>query len=269
MKIPKPIITREHGAWAVLFVPLLIGAVYADRFSWNVVYLALSALGVFLSYVPMHTLLRRFIGMEIAAEKHSESFFWAVVYLLFGVVFIIPLLRQDLWYLIPIGILGMVSYFGNFLLTRTVQKSIFSDLVAVAGLTLSAPSAYYVSTGVIDEKALVVWILNFLFFGCSVFYVHMKLQATALKKKEWGLEDKLSTGKLNIVYHLVVVIIVLMLAVYHFTPTMVTLAYVPMVFHALYGTIQLHRRVQFKHLGFLLLGQSIVFAVLLLWLIDQ
>lgn len=268
MKIPQPIITREHGAWAVLYVSLLIGAVYADRFSWNVVYLALAALGVFLSYVPVHTLLRRLIGMEIPAEKFDGSLFWMVVYLLFGVVFIIPLLRQDLWYLILIGIVGMISFFGNFLLTRTIQKSISSDLVAVAGLTLSAPSAYYVTTGTIDEKAVVVWILNFLFFGCSVFYVHMKLQATALKKKEWGLEDKLSAGKLNIAYHLVVVLVVVILAVYHFTPTMVTLAYVPMVLHALYGTIQLHRRVKFKHLGFLLLGQSIAFAVLLLWLIN-
>lgn len=38
-----------------------------------------------------------------------------------------------------------------------------------------------------------------------VFYVHMKLRATSSRKSELTLSDKLSMGKLNVVYHVAVV----------------------------------------------------------------
>lgn len=165
MSIPKPIITKEHGAWAVLFVPMIAGAAYANSFTWNVVWLAFSALGFFMSYVPVHTLLREFTGMQQGKEKIVAAEFWGAAYLGFGILFILPLLYQQLWLLLVIGIFGAGAFFENFLLTRKIQKSIASDFAAVAGLTLSAPSAYYVATGMLDTKAFVLWLLNMLFFG--------------------------------------------------------------------------------------------------------
>lgn len=261
MSIPKPIITKEHGAWAVLFVPMIAGAAYANAFSWNIVWLAFSALGVFMSYVPVHTLLREFIGTRQGKEKLVAAEFWGAVYLGFGILFILPLLYQQLWLLLVIGIFGAGSFFGNFWLTRKIQKSIISDLTAVAGLTLSAPSAYYVVTGVLDTNAFVLWLLNILFFGCSVFYVHLKIRASAMKNNRWHAWEKLSVGKLNILYHCFVVTVIAVLVLYHLTPATIVIAFLPMVVHAIAGTIKLSHRVKFKNLGFLLLGHSIVFGI--------
>lgn len=261
MSIPKPIITKEHGAWAVLFVPMITGAAYADSFSWNIIWLALSALGVFMSYVPVHTLLRESIGMHQGKEKLAAAEYWTAAYLGFGVLFILPLLYQQLWLLLVIGIFGAVSFFGNFLLTRKIQKSIASDLAAVAGLTLSAPSAYYVTTGTLDTNAFVLWLLNLLFFGCSVFYVHLKIRASAMKKSRWHAWEKISVGKVNILYHCFVVSVIAVLVLYHLTPATIVIAFLPMVVHAIAGTIKLSHRVKFKNLGFLLLGHSIVFGI--------
>ncbi|MEW5798691.1 MAG: YwiC-like family protein [Bacteroidota bacterium] len=262
MSIPKPIITKEHGAWAVLFVPMIVGAAYANSFSWNIVWLALSALGAFLSYVPVHTLLRELIGISQGKEKRTAAEIWAAIYLGFGVLFIVPLLYQQLWLLLLIGIIGAASFFGNFLLTRKIQKSIASDLTAVAGLTLSAPSAYYVTTGMLDAKALVLWLLNVLFFGCSVFYVHLKIRVSGMRKDSWHLWDKLSVGWLNILYHVVVIILITMLVFYHLTPSTVVLAFLPMVIHAIVGTVKLSHRVKFKNLGFMLLAHSVLFGII-------
>lgn len=267
MAIPKPMVTKEHGAWAVLFVPMIAGTAYANSFSWNVVWLACSALGVFMSYVPVQILLREYIGLHQGREKIDAAKFWSAAYLGCGALFALPLLYQRLWLLVVIGIFGAVSFFGNFLLTRKVQKSIPSDLVAVAGLTLSAPSAYYVVTGALDTKALVLWMLNVLFFGCSVFYVHLKIRASAMKKNRWHVWEKISVGKLNILYHCFVVTVISVLVLYRLTPATIALAFVPMIVHAIAGTVNLSRRVKFKRLGFMLLGHSIVFGILFVFLV--
>jgi len=143
------------------------------------------------------------------------------------------------------------------------SKMIATDLIAVAGLTLSGPSMYYVLTGTLDRTALSMYVLNFLFFGCSVFYVHMKIQASAAKKPGMAWREKLSLGKENLRYHAAVAAVVAILAYVQFIPIFAAVAFIPMVVHGVYGTIKLSSRVHFKKLGFLLLGQSVVFGILL------
>ncbi len=264
LSISKPIITREHGSWAVLFIPMLIGVGYAETFSWNFFFLAVSSLGVFMSYVPIQTLLRKIFNEPVNKAKQDAAVFWAAIYLSIGIIFSLPLLFNELWVVILFALAGMLTLVVNSLLTRTVQKSITSDLVSVAGLTISAPCAYYVLTERVDSISFVVWILNFLFFGSSVFYVHMKIRASSLKKEKLNFVEKLSLGWLNILYHCVMVFTIAALALYKFTSTFTILAFIPIIVHAIAGTIRLQTRMKFKTLGFLLLLQSISFALSLI-----
>lgn len=266
MKFPKPIITREHGSWAVLFMPMFVGIAYAGHFSSNNLLLACSALGLFLSYVPIHTILRALSRKPQREKNLYASIVWAIIYLTIGTAFIVPLFLQEYFHLMTFALLAGVLFFGNYLLAKKIHKSILGDLMAVAGLTLSAPSAYYIATGSFDSNAAVLWILNFLFFGCSVFYVHMKIKVSALKKENLPIHEKLTLGRLNILYHLFVIFVVIMLSLYRFTPLTATLAFLPMFIHAIYGTITLTGRTKFKKLGFLLLGQSILFGMVLVFL---
>lgn len=263
MNFPKPIITHEHGSWAVLFVPMVVGISFAGTITLNNLLLALSALGACMGSVPIHTILRQKHSASQGKYKLQASVFWSVIYVSFGSVCILPLLLQGFHHLIIFAVIGASSFIGNYLLSANGQKSIGGDLIAVAGLTLSAPSAYYVSSGLLDMSAAILWLLNFLFFGCSVFYVHMKIKGTALKSDHLPLFKRLTIGWLNIVYHIGVIGIVIALAWFQYTPITVMLAFVPMVVHALYGTIKLNSRVKFKKLGFLLLAQSILFGIIL------
>jgi hypothetical protein len=265
MIFPKPVITREHGSWAVLFVPMIVGIAYAGQATFNNILLAFSVLGVFLSYLPFHTILRELNGIPQGKEKVAASYLWGAVYMLAGLVFACPLVLQGYVHLFTAAALGALAFFGNYILSRKGRKSIAGDLTAVAGLTLSAPAAYYVSTGSFDLNGAVLWILNFLFFGCSVFYVHMKISAASRSTEHLSAKEKLKLGKLNILYHLFVIAVVILLSLFRWTVFTVVIAFVPMIVHAVYGTIQLNERVRFKKLGFLLLAQSIVFGVLLMF----
>jgi hypothetical protein len=261
-KIPPPVITKEHGSWAVLLVPILISICVVRQWSADVLLVTLAALGVFLSYVPAQLLLRHYSGHEQNREKVHQARFWLMVYLMLTAVFVAPLLQKGDSLLLLIGAAGTISFLSNFFFVKQYSRMIATDLIAVAGLTLSGPSAYYVMTGTLDRTALSLYVLNFLFFGCSVFYVHMKMLAAASKRGEMELGEKFSLGKVNLFYHAAVVAIAAALAALNFTSAVALAAFVPMIVHAVYGTLNLTAKVNFKRIGLLLLGQSILFALL-------
>lgn len=264
VNIPKPIITKEHGSWAVLFAPMLIAMSIAQRFTVDILLITLATACVFLSYVSLQTILRHYFVQSQSNEKLRSAIFWASVFLLMAFVLSLPLLAKGFWLLLPMVGIGIVVFVANFAVTHKFQKTTGGDLIAVLGLTLSGLAVYYVAAGRIDMTALSVWFLSFLFFGCGVFYVHMKMRATGLKRSDLTIFEKLSAGKLNIAYHLVVFTIVSLLVWMHYTPQLVFAAFVPMAIHAFAGTITLTRRIRFRNLGFVLLGHSVLFSLLLI-----
>ena len=256
----KPIITREHGSWAVLLIPLFNGVSVAGSWTVATALLTLSSLGTFMSHVPIQTLIRESLGERGNREKTSASKFWAFFYLGFGIITAIPLLLQGLWALIPIGLLAALFFVMNILLVRKYNKTVVSDFVAVLGLTLTAPAALYVGAGNLDLHAAQLWLLHILFFGSSVVYVHLKIRGTSLNQERFTWPEKFSLGKVNLFYHAFVIAVVLALINMVHRPELTGLAFLPVVIHAVYGTINLSNCVRFKNLGVLLLAHSLVFG---------
>ena len=263
LMIPRPPVTKEHGAWAVLLVPLVVGASSAERFSFDLVFLAAAALSFFLGYVPVEALLRERSGAGQGAERVRQFRFWAGTYIGAGVLFTIPLLVSGWWLLLPIGGLAAIALLGTNLLTRVSPKSVGRELIAVAGLTLTGPAAFYVATGSLGRPGATLWLLNFLFFGCGVVYVHMKIRAAGRKRESFSLTERLFLGGLNLAYHLAVISIVGVMLALHLTTPMIFVAFVPMTVHAIVGTIRLTSRTRFKRLGLALLAQAGLFALFL------
>jgi hypothetical protein len=265
MRFPKPIITKEHGSWAVLLIPITVAAATVGAFTANAALLVVSAVGVFMSYVPLNALLRNFIDSSLDREHVIAHSLWGMIYLAVGVAAALPLVHQGFWMIFPLGSIAVLLFFINFLLIRSLQKNVLTDLVGVAGLALGAPAMYYVLTLSLDHQAWILYVMNILFFGSSVVYVHLKIRVTRGKKSDWTLLEKLAAGRLNLAYHAFVIAIVLALSLYRLTPATAVLAFVPMTIHAMYGTYRLSSRVSFSRLGFALLAHSIGFA--LLWTI--
>ncbi len=264
MKFPKLLVTHEHGSWAVLLVPMVVAVGVTGRFSWDELLVAVAAVSVFMSYIPFQTILRHLFVQPQPEDKLSRSDFWAAVFSLISVSAGILLLSRGYWLLIPLALAAGACFLANFLLVRRFRKGVSSDLVAVAGLTATAPAVVYVATSRLGPTAISLWILNFLFFGSSVFYVHMKLLASGMKKDAFSFAEKITIGRLNVLYHVVVVAIVLILTLVHLTPRLAVLAFIPMIVHALVGTFRLSSRVRFRYVGFALLTESIAFSFLLL-----
>lgn len=254
---------KEHGAWAVLLVPMIVGTAIADRFSANLLLLFLSALGFFLAYQPVQILLRNLRKQTMPDEKLRAAKTWAPAFLVWGVIPSTFLFLQGFWLLLPIGVFAFAAVFLSFALTRNRPKSIGSDFAAVAGLTTTGLAAHYIIVGNLEIQGLLVWLLNVLFFGSSVFYVHMKIRASRLKKEVMTRQDKFLLGRYNLLYHIALLTVVAAFTSVPEAPVFAIAAFIPVSLHAFIGTVRLSPRVQFKRLGFFLLGQSVLFAILL------
>lgn len=261
MTIPKPVITREHGSWALLLVPITGGALCAGL-SWNHLYLTLSALGLFLCYVPLHTLLRARRGRPLPPEKRAAAVFWVIAYGSIGALAAVPLLLQGMWLLLVFFGGACVLFARNYVITLRHPRTLEGDLVAMAGLTFGAPAAFYVASGNYSVGADIVWVATVGFFAASVFHVHMKISASATKRPTLTIAERLRLGVWNILYLGVLWSLVVYAAARNVAPA-VSILYVPMSLQLIAGTLMLSPRTNFKHLGLALLGQSLLFAVLL------
>lgn len=261
MRFPKPVITKEHGTWAMLLVPMAVAATTAGTFTANAALLVISALSVFLSFVPLSALMDEFIAKS-RRERLIPNILWSIIYLTGGIAAMLPLVREGYWLLVPLGSTAGLVFFTHFLLTRSLHKSIATDTLAVAGLALGAPAMYYVLTRSLDIHSWILYVISFLFFSSGVVYVHLKIRVTRGKRSDWTFSEKLAAGRLNLAYHAFAIAVVAGLSLYRLTPATSVLAFVPMTIHALFGTYRLSSRISFSRLGFALLAHSIGFALL-------
>jgi hypothetical protein len=258
----RSLIPREHGAWAVLLVPLVIGTRAGGGWDWLGLCFTLSVLGAFLSYLPAQTLLRRKFSFSSTEENLRAARHSLFVALSLAILFLLPvLIVGGRWLLLPLAAVSVVCFFFNFILTKRQSKTIPSDLAAVLGLTATAPGAFYVASGRLGTEAFLLWLLNVFFFGSCVFYVHMRIRALASKKNRWGLRDRLAYGGTNLIYHLVMVGILILLALERVMPSLQLLAFAPMTITALWGTTTLVSETNLRKVGFMLLTHSVLFMI--------
>jgi hypothetical protein len=259
---------KEHGAWAVFFVPLVIGAGLGGGFDWFALFFTLSSLGIFLSYLPAQTVLREAFGRAQDQDKLIAAYQWTAIYFTAGILLGLPVLViRERWLLLPIGVASMGCFLLSFFLARRQPKTITSDLVSVLGVTLTGPSMYYVVTGQLDRTAFVLWLLNILFFASCIFHVQMRIRALGVKKTQWSFGDRLRCNGFNLIFHAVMIAVLLLLVFEHWIPSIVLFAFAPITVYAVCGTAKLTNDRDFRKLGLTLLGHSIVFMVLLLVLL--
>ncbi len=263
MNVPKLAVTHEHGSWAVLYVPMIVAAGVGGHFDLREILFFFGATCAFLLYVPLQAVLRDGMNGRGMIGPGRGALYWLMIFGIgsFGTGLALVSLGRE--YLLLFAAAASVCFFSNFFLVRYFRKTIVSDLVAVVGLTLGAPAMYYCETGQINVDAFSLWVLNAMFFGSSVFYVHMKMRASRLKRNEISSSEKFSIGRLNILYHVAVVVVVLLLTFSKLTPKLAIVAYLPITIHAVFGTFRLGSNVRYRPLGFILLGQSIAFCLLL------
>ncbi|MEK6649515.1 MAG: YwiC-like family protein [Bacteroidota bacterium] len=265
MKFPRLPLTREHGSWAVLAVPLAVGTASSVQVRWEHAALAIAAMAAFLSHVPIRVILEHVAGRRRDDALLRGARWWAPILVGVALALTSVLVLRGATFLLSCVLIGGATLAVRSTLQRSGKRSSLGDLFAVAGLSLGAPAAFALGSRGMKDSAFILWVEMFLFFGCTVVYVHMKIRAAAQKLHAFSVRDRIQFGWVTLAYHVAVMAIVAVVVSAQRTPVLALAAYLPMSIHAVVGTIRLTGAVQFKRLGFMLLAHSAAFGALLVW----
>jgi hypothetical protein len=190
------IVPREHGAWGILLVPLVTGAssgLLAGGRPAGLVPLCLVALTLFWLRTPVESwigiaavrartpgelrvVVRTVLGLAIAAGAGMVWLFWGG--------------RNRA--LISIGCATSIAFLIQALVRRVWRGArTAAQMVGAAGLTSTAPAAYYVVTGRLDPVAWSLWAANLLFAVNQIQFVQMRIHAAHAPNRR----QKLAIGR--------------------------------------------------------------------------
>jgi YwiC-like protein len=256
------VLPKEHGTWAMLLVPWVVGWGVARAFPVSELLLLIAAVSVFLAHTHLVTWRRlSVIGRADTAEARAERRL-VLVFGVIGVVAGLPLVAGPVELLLLAVIAGALVVTSLALVGRRVDRALPGQLLAATGLSLTAPAAYWVARGALGRVALGLWLLNVAFFLWAVFYVKLKIDARARRAPFTSPAEKLAFGTGAIVTTLGgVTLAIVAVALGSFSPLALA-AFVAPAAQTVAGIARLDRPARLKPVGFLLLGHAILFGLL-------
>jgi hypothetical protein len=190
------IFPREHGAWGLLLVPLVTGAavgLWSGGQILPLVPLTIAALALFWLRTPVESWLgtapmRAQPGAELRLVRRTVAALAAVS--LMAVVWLFWGARN--WDLAWIGAGAAIAFLSQALLKKAWRSArTAAQMIGAAGLTATAPAAYYAATGHWSSAAWTLWIANFLFAANQIHFVQLRIHTPRAATRA----EKVSAGR--------------------------------------------------------------------------
>ncbi|MBT3342452.1 MAG: YwiC-like family protein [Gemmatimonadetes bacterium] len=164
---------REHGAWVMLYAPLLTGLVVYPVGWFMSLLLAVLATSAFFAQNALGLLLRgrgdgrtwRWLAACGALVGVSAAAYWGAGH------------ARVLWLGLPAALLFSWQALQRRLTRRQIDHSLANELITVPILGLGAPAAHIISAGQMTPGALLPSVAFSLYFAGSVFFVKMLIGA--------------------------------------------------------------------------------------------
>jgi len=261
------IFPKEHGAWAILLIPFCAG-------SWAGENPGLPALILLICIVSLYLLRGAmefyFSSPNKMVEYRDFTFFYYYVWLMIVLFLLAASILFFYFKLINLLLLGSLAFvifvFYYFLVFKKKINRISQQLIALLGLTLTAPAAYYVTTTKWDSNVLLLWILHIAFFQVGFLYVHHKIGLYKNRKEIRDLWDKLLFSRNLVIAWCISVIVFYALLLTGLIQPAYFIALLPITGHIIAGIFLDKKELNIKKMGYLLSGQNIFFLIILIYL---
>ncbi|MEK7830577.1 MAG: hypothetical protein AAB401_05785, partial [Acidobacteriota bacterium] len=170
------------------------------------------------------------------------------------------ILLYKLFWLIPLALIGSVLLLVNgWQAAEFEDRTVLSEVMAIIGLTMTAPAAFYTANGAWAQTAWWLWALSAAYFASSVFYV--KLRVTWLHGK--NAEAKRRAKWQCTVYHSFLLCSLLALAVTRSLPLFVLIAFAPVMARTLRSLLKPEPHLNLKRIGIAEIVYSIIFLIII------
>ena len=258
------VLPREHGAWGLLLVPLLTGLVAGFAPQHRVGELLLftsAAVSVFALRTPLESLLG--IGKVSARtpyERRLALIASGSFALIAGVCLTALMWRGKYLLLFVIGTAAASAFVMQTTLPRWGRGTrMVSQVIGAVALTLTAPAAYHVGTGRLDERALALWIANSLFAWNQIHFVQVRIQAA----RATSLSGKLASGRSFVIAQALLLILLLAASHWRALPPFSIIAFMPALVRGYSWFFQQAGPLDVRRLGWSEMKQGVAFGVLL------
>lgn len=258
------VVPREHGAWGMMLIPLLTGAAVGlarGRAIGPLFLFSSLALLLFWLRTPVESLLGT---SPMRAQTTFERTYvlrrvvsLVVVSVLCLGALLLPGRYPDL---LLLGAAVAAAFILQALLRRLGRATrMVSQLIGAAGLTATAPAAYYVVTGELGRAAWGLWFANWLFAGNQIHFVQLRIHAA----REVGFASRLRKGATFLLGHIFLLAALFVAYRGHWLPVLTWVAFAPAVFRGLRWFFQSPQPLAVRRLGWNEMAQALVFACLL------
>jgi hypothetical protein len=257
-------VPREHGAWGMLLVPLVTGAVVACRSGFNIGALALFLVAA-LSLFWMRTPVEAWLGTSpITAQSPTERSTVIRVSLALATVATVAIagliVAGYARGLVIIGLVAALAFAVQAGVKRMGRRGRMpAQVIGAIGLTSTAAGAYYVATGRLDRTAVALWLANWLFAGDQVHFVQVRIHSS----RAATLKEKVRQGYVFLGGQVALLIAVVALSRLNIFPRLVVFAFVPALMRGTLWFLRGPQPLDVHKLGFSELAQALIFGALL------
>ncbi len=262
--IVRPIVPREHGAWAVLYGAFLAGIGVAGRVTVPVILLLGAVTFLASANGPLVIMLRPAGGRTPSTERGSARF-WFFAYATGAVLCVLPLLAfYHMTFLLSFAMAAACFLvLRAFLVRGGDDRSLPGELIGAAGLALVGPTAHAVAVNGAQPVGALLWLLLALFFASGVFYVRMRIRLMVAQRR--GATTVSRTARWScLAYHVLLLVLIPALAAGNVIPWSVLLAFAPALWRAAAGLPRQDALLNLRRLGWSEVGLTAAFVLILI-----
>jgi hypothetical protein len=260
----RPIIPKEHGAWAVLYGSLLVGLGVAGRLTVPVLLLFVGVTAWAFANGPI-TLLARPAAGPGQVGRQRQALLWLLAYGAVAAAALVPLIAlYRMTFLLPFGMAALFFVVVRvYQLRERDERTLGGELIGMAGLTMTAAAAHAVAAEAAQPLGAMLWGLCLLYFGSGIFYVRMRVQGMLAARQ--GAPASANRAILPcILYHALLLIVMPLLAAAGIIPWAILLAFALPIWRAAAGLRRHEARLDLKRLGWSEVALTSGFVLLLI-----
>ena len=239
----------------MLYVPFALGVLVAGRVSWALLWLLAGVTALFFARESLIRLRRaRRQRRANSALRRALSLELGVI----AVVGVVLVIGRRLVGLLPIGLAAGLLLASN--LERAEQREergLVPELLAVLGLAMTAPAAYYTALGVWQAQAFWLWAWCLLYFASSVFHV----KSTVLAALPQRHAEYRRMRRFSIAYHLGLLALLAPLVGTRRVHPFLLVAYLPILARTTGSLLRPPERLDLKRTGVLEIVCSLAFLI--------
>jgi hypothetical protein len=254
----RNLIPKEHGAWVMWIMPLIIGAVAAGQFvieTWLI-------FGACLSIFAARTALASAIRLRRRSSSLSfKCMFAGLLELLIALGLVAPILLQGQIVIVIVGFLAVLLLLADLWWIREhAERNLVAEFLGVAGFTLTAPAAYVASAKTWNFESFLLWLISFGYFVGSIFYVKLRVLRMVPTEKREPKKEILYT-RLALGYVVIIISMTLLFSILTWIPGWLVLAFLPWSVHILWEVFGWQRKESIYRVGWTLVAHAVYFTI--------